>query len=107
MSTVTFKGKHLTANEPHKALTGKRRASATWAACSTGRITVRHKGGGHKRLFRDVDFTYKKTIPAKVETIEYDPNRSGFIGVLVYQDGERRHTLLLPQSVKGTWRALI
>jgi large subunit ribosomal protein L2 len=96
MSTVTFKGK-LTATEPHKALTagGKRKVGRN----NAGRITVRHKGGGHKRLFRDVDFTYKKTVPAKVETIEYDPNRSGFIGLVVYKDGERRYHLI-PKSVK-------
>lgn len=96
MTTVTFKGK-LTATEPHKALThgGKRHVGRN----NAGRITVRHKGGGHKRLYREVDFTYaKKDIPARVETVEYDPNRSGFIGVLVYKDGERRYGLL-PQSV--------
>lgn len=96
MSTVTFKGK-LTTNEPHKALTsgGKRDVGRN----NAGRISVRHKGGGHKRLFRAVDFRYNKLVPAKVETVEYDPNRSGFIGLLVYRDGERRYALL-PQSVK-------
>jgi large subunit ribosomal protein L2 len=96
MSTVTFKGK-LTTNEPHKALTsgGKRDMGRN----NAGRISVRHKGGGHKRLFRAVDFRYNKLVPAKVETVEYDPNRSGFIGLLVYRDGERRYALL-PQSVK-------
>ena len=96
LSTVTFRGV-LTASEPHKALTtgGKRFMGRN----SGGRITVRHKGGGHKRLFRDVDFGYKKQVPARVETIEYDPNRSGFIGVLVYRDGDRRYALL-PKSVK-------
>jgi large subunit ribosomal protein L2 len=96
MTTVSF-GKHLTASEPHKALThgGKRDAGRN----SAGRVSVRHKGGGHKRLYREVDFTYKKTVPAKVETIEYDPNRSGFVGLLVYRDGERRYALL-PQAVK-------
>jgi len=96
MTTVTFKGK-VTTNEPHKALTkgGKR----DFGRNNAGRITVRHKGGGHKRLFRDVDFDYKKMVPAVVETVEYDPNRSGFIGLLLYKDGERRYALL-PQSVK-------
>jgi large subunit ribosomal protein L2 len=96
MTTVTFKGK-VTTNEPHKALTsgGKRDMGRN----NAGRISVRHKGGGHKRLFRDVDFTYKKMVPAKVETVEYDPNRSGFIGLLLYRDGERRYALL-PKSVK-------
>ena len=96
MTTVTFKGK-VTTNEPHKALTkgGKR----DFGRNNAGRITVRHKGGGHKRLFRDVDFNYKKMVPAVVETVEYDPNRSGFIGLLLYKDGSRRYALL-PQSVK-------
>ncbi|HEY6018842.1 MAG TPA: 50S ribosomal protein L2, partial [Candidatus Paceibacterota bacterium] len=95
MSTITFKGK-VTTNEPHKALTkgGKRDVGR-----SGGRISMRHKGGGHKRLFRDIDFGYKKLVPAVVETVEYDPNRSGFIGLLLYRDGERRYALL-PQSVK-------
>jgi large subunit ribosomal protein L2 len=65
-----------------------------------GRITVRHKGGGHKRLHRDVDFTYaKRGVPATVETVEYDPFRSGFIARICYRDGERRYALL-PQSAK-------
>lgn len=97
MSVVTFKGK-LTVSEPYKALThgGKRHVGRN----SAGRITVRHKGGGHKKLFRDVDFIYNKfDIPAKVETVEYDPFRTGFIGLICYADGERRY-VLLPQSVK-------
>lgn len=96
MTTVTFKGK-VTTNEPHKALTtgGKRDMGRN----NAGRISVRHKGGGHKRLFREVDFTYKKMVPATVETVEYDPNRSGFIGLLLYKDGERRYALL-PRTAK-------
>jgi len=91
MTTVSFKDK-LTVSEPHKALTqgGKRYMGRN----NAGRITVRHKGGGHKRLYRAVDFTYKKLVPAVVETVEYDPNRSGFIGLLLYKDGERRYALL-------------
>ncbi len=90
--------KLLTASKPHKALVtgGKRRQGrAGW-----GRITMRHKGGAHKRLFRDVDFLYNKfDIPAKVESIEYDPNRSGFVSLVCYADGERRY-VLSPVSVK-------
>ncbi len=64
-----------------------------------GRITVRHRGGGHKRLYRLVDFRYeKRDIPARVEAIEYDPNRSGFLARLVYRDGERRY-ILAPKSL--------
>ena len=96
MTTVTFKGK-VTTNKPHKALTSGHKRDV--GRNNAGRISVRHKGGGHKRLQRDVDFGYKKMVPARVETIEYDPNRSGFIGLLLYRDGERRYALL-PQSVK-------
>lgn len=65
-----------------------------------GRITVRHKGGGAKRLFREVDFLYdKKNISGRVEFLEYDPNRSGFIALVVYRDGERRY-ILAPQDLR-------
>ena len=67
---------------------------------SAGRITVRHKGAGHKRLYRDVDFLYnKKEIPAVIKSVEYDPNRSAFIGLAVYKDGEKRY-VILPKSTK-------
>ena len=96
MTGIDYRSK-LTVSEPHKALTfGSKRAVGRNNA---GRITVRHKGGGHKRLHRDIDFSYAKLVPAKVETIEYDPNRSGFIGILLYADGERRYTLL-PNTAK-------
>jgi large subunit ribosomal protein L2 len=96
MTGINFREK-LSGHAPFKALTtgGKRGVGRN----NAGRISVRHKGGGHKRLFRDVDFTYKKLIPAVVETIEYDPNRSGFIGLVLYKDGERRY-MLLPGSTK-------
>lgn len=83
----------LTRQEPEKSLTkGFRRAVGR---NGDGRITVRHKGGGVKRLYRAIDFTYnKKDVPAKLDSIEYDPNRSGFIGLLVYADGEKRYTLI-------------
>lgn len=97
MTTIEYK-KFLTASKPLKALTkgGKRSVGRN----SAGRITTRHKGGGVKRNYRDIDFKYdKKDIPAKVATIEYDPNRSGFIGVVNYADGEKRY-VLIPQNVK-------
>lgn len=96
MSHVVFRG-IVTTDTPHKALTkGFQRSQGR---NSFGRITVRHKGGGHKRRFRDVDFLYdKKDIPARVETIEYDPNRSGFIALALYADGERRY-VLAPKSL--------
>ena len=66
-----------------------------------GRITVRHKGGGARKLYRLIDFkqTDKLNIPAKIETLEYDPYRTSFIMKLLYQDGERRY-ILAPQGVK-------
>ncbi|MBC8465372.1 MAG: 50S ribosomal protein L2 [Parcubacteria group bacterium] len=96
MTTVTYRGV-LSGDKPHKPLVkGKKRSVGRNNA---GRITTRHKGGGHKRLQRDIDFTYdKKNIIARVETIEYDPNRSGFIALVCYRDGERRY-ILAPRSV--------
>lgn len=87
----------LTVKEPAKALTfGWKRASGRNAF---GRITTRHKGGGVKQLYRMIDFKYeKKDIPATVETLEYDPNRSSFIALARYADGERRY-VLLPQEL--------
>ena len=59
-----------------------------------GRITTRHKGGGHKRLYRIIDFRRDKdSIPAKVERLEYDPNRSAHLALLLYADGERRYVI--------------
>src|ERR1700681_593434 len=59
-----------------------------------GRITMRHKGGGHKQHYRMVDFKRDKDgIPSKVERIEYDPNRSAHLALLLYSDGERRYVI--------------
>ena len=67
---------------------------------NTGRITVRHIGGGHKQHYRIVDFKRNKDgIPAKVERLEYDPNRSANIALVLYADGERRY-IIAPQGVK-------
>jgi large subunit ribosomal protein L2 len=64
-----------------------------------GRITVRHRGGGHKRRYRIIDFKRDKhDIPAKVSTIEYDPNRTARIALLVYADGEKRY-ILAPEGL--------
>ncbi len=61
---------------------------------SQGRITTRHKGGGVKRLWREVDFKYDKIdVPAEVVSIEYDPNRTSYIALLIYKDGEKRYVL--------------
>jgi large subunit ribosomal protein L2 len=63
-------------------------------SASSGRITTRHKGGGHKKLYRIIDFKREKiNIPAKVISIEYDPNRNCFINLLQYKDGEKRYIL--------------
>jgi large subunit ribosomal protein L2 len=88
----------LTATEPHKPLTkGHKRHMGR---NHHGRITAPHKGGGSKRLYREIDFKMDKiNIPAKIETIEYDPNRSGFIGLVCYADGERRY-IVLPHGLE-------
>lgn len=65
-----------------------------------GRITMRRRGGGHKRKYRRIDFKRDKHgVPAKVKSIEYDPNRSAFIALLVYRDGEKRY-ILAPNGVR-------
>ncbi len=67
---------------------------------NTGRVTARRRGGGHKRLYRVIDFKRDKTdIPAKVAAIHYDPNRSAFIALLHYADGEKRY-ILAPLGIK-------
>lgn len=97
MSTVSYRNV-LTRAEPEKSLTkGFKRGVGRNSA---GRITVRHKGGGVKRSYREIDFKYdKKNIPATVSSVEYDPNRSGFISLLVYADGAKKY-MLLPAGVK-------
>jgi large subunit ribosomal protein L2 len=96
MTTVTYKGV-ITKTEPEKSLT--KGVHRKVGRNNAGRITTRHKGGGHKRLYRMVDFRMEKmNIPAKVTSIEYDPNRSGFIALLSYRDGEKRY-ILAPKSV--------
>lgn len=97
MITVNYRGQ-ITTNDPLKSLTYGRKRSV--GRNNLGRVTTQHKGGGNKRLFRDVDFMYdKKNIPAKVEHVEYDPNRSSFIARALYKDGERRY-VLASKSVK-------
>lgn len=88
----------MTTNSPEKSLTIGRKRHV--GRNSQGRITVRHKGGGAKRLLRMVDFIFeKKDIPAKVISVEYDPNRSAFIGLVSYKDGEKRY-MVLPKGVR-------
>src|SRR5450830_1458907 len=96
-TTVTYRNV-ITKSEPLKALTHGFKRSV--GRNNVGRITMRHKGGGHKRLYREIDFKYNKhDIPAKISTIEYDPNRNAFIGLAVFADGEKRY-VVVPKSVK-------
>jgi len=88
----------LTTSKPFKPLTEPLKKSG--GRNSSGRISIRHRGGGNKRLYRIIDFKRDKVnIPGKVETIEYDPNRSAFISLVKYQDGERRY-ILAPMNLK-------
>ncbi len=97
MTTVTYRGV-LSGDKPMKSLLASKKNQA--GRNNAGRISVRHQGGGHKKRLRDVDFTYdKKDIPARVETIEYDPYRTGFIARVVYADGARRY-VLAPKELK-------
>ncbi len=85
--------------QPHAPLTEKK--SRTGGRNNNGRITTRHIGGGHKQRYRVIDFKRDKDgIPAKVERLEYDPNRSALIALVCYQDGERRY-IIAPKGVKA------
>jgi large subunit ribosomal protein L2 len=87
----------LTTSKPEKKLTkGKKRSSGR---NSDGHITVRHRGRGHKRRYRVIDFKRDKFgVPARVASIEYDPNRSSFIALLHYADGDKRY-ILAPSGI--------
>ena len=88
----------ITTGQPEKKLTRALRKSG--GRNNNGRITVRRRGGGHKRRYRVIDFKRDKfDIPAKVATIEYDPNRSANIALLYYSDGEKRY-ILAPQDLQ-------
>ncbi|MEK7482080.1 MAG: 50S ribosomal protein L2 [Patescibacteria group bacterium] len=91
MTTPIYRGV-LSAVEPYKNLTSKicQRAGRN----NQGRITTRHQSGGHKKLYRLIDFNQNKlNVPARVETIEYDPYRTAFIALILYKDGERSYIL--------------
>ena len=84
--------------KPEKSLTKGKKERA--GRDSFGRISVRHKGGGHKRRYREIDFKRDKTgIPGKVASIEYDPNRSANIALIFYKDGEKRY-IIAPKELK-------
>jgi len=88
----------ITSTEPEKSLT--KPVKKTGGRNNAGRMTSRHRGGGHKRKYRVVDFRREKTdIPAKVKTIEYDPNRSARIALVSYADGEKRY-IVAPVDLK-------
>ena len=90
MTGLTYE--ELTTSTPHKALTNSIQRHA--GRNSAGRISVRHQGAGHKKLYRQIDFKLNKfDIPATVETVEYDPYRTSIIALVCYADGERRYVL--------------
>ncbi|HYQ86458.1 MAG TPA: 50S ribosomal protein L2 [Bacteroidota bacterium] len=96
MTIPTFD--EITKSEPEKSLIEPNNRSG--GRNSNGHITSRHRGGGHKRFYRIIDFKRdKKRIPAKVTAIEYDPNRSARIALLMYSDGEKRY-ILAPDGLK-------
>ncbi len=99
MSGQTFE--EVTRSYPEPSLTTGLRKRA--GRNQRGKITIRHRGGGHKRRYREIDFNRrdKFDIPAKVATIEYDPNRSARIALLVYADGEKRYMLAPNGLVAG------
>jgi len=90
--------KHLSSEGPYKPLTTPKPKNG--GRNNYGRITVRHQGGGHKQLYRVIDFKRNKDgISAKVERIEYDPNRTAEIALVLYSDGERRY-IIAPKGLK-------
>ncbi len=95
--TVEVKTSDLHAGGPHQPLVSKQTRSG--GRNNAGRISTRHRGGGHKRRYRSVDFKRDKDgVPAKVERLEYDPNRSAHLALLLYADGERRY-IVAPRGV--------
>lgn len=95
---VQVKTEGLHKGKPHAKLLGKKISTA--GRNNAGRITVRHRGGGHKKHIRSIDFRRNKIdIPGKVETIEYDPNRTAHLALICYKDGERRY-IIAPKGVK-------
>jgi large subunit ribosomal protein L2 len=82
----------ITTDKPEKSLLAPKKRSG--GRNSQGKMTMRYKGGGHKKRYRIIDFKRNKTgIPAEVKSIEYDPNRTAFIALLNYQDGEKRYII--------------
>ncbi len=97
MSVIDF-DREITRTKPEKSLLGPRTQKA--GRNNQGRVTVRHRGGGHKRRYRIIDFKRNKHgIPGTVRSIEYDPNRTARIALVVYADGEKRY-ILAPVGLK-------
>lgn len=98
MTVIEYKKKlSSTQNRPHKALVSGK--ASTGGRNSQGRTTMWYRGNGNKRAYRAIDFRFnKKNVPARIESIEYDPYRTGFVALALYQDGERRY-VLVPQRM--------
>jgi large subunit ribosomal protein L2 len=97
MTVADFTG--ISKKRPERRLTkGKKRISGR---NNLGRVTVRHRGGGHKRLLRQIDFKQsdKQNVTGKIASIEYDPNRSAYIALVHYMDGDKRY-ILSPEGIK-------
>ena len=96
---VTVARNELYSGKPEKTLTEG--LNKTGGRNNTGRVTSWHRGGGHKRKYRIIDFKrVKHDVPANVERIEYDPNRSSFIALIKYQDGIKSY-IIAPQKIKA------
>ena len=96
MTRSTFE--EITTDTPYKPLLEAQKRGS--GRNQQGRLTVRHRGGGHKRFYRRIDFRRDKLdVPARLATIEYDPNRSARIGLLHYADGEKRY-ILVPHGLQ-------
>jgi large subunit ribosomal protein L2 len=96
MTRATFE--EITTSEPHRPLLEAQKRGS--GRNNAGRLTVRHRGGGEKQHYRRIDFKRDKLgVPARIATVEYDPNRSARIGLLHYRDGEKRY-ILLPHGLK-------
>lgn len=90
----------LSVDRPYKPLTKRLKSNA--GRNNRGVITVRHQGGGNKKIYRLVDFRQNKIdVPGRIETIEYDPYRSAFIAKVIYRDGERRYIIAYSEAKAG------
>jgi large subunit ribosomal protein L2 len=97
--TVQVKSPQLYRGKPQQSLLQSK--SKSGGRNNAGRITTRHRGGGHKQRYRVIDFKRdKRGVPARVERLEYDPNRSAHIALLLYRDGERRY-IIAPKGVES------